>query len=310
MTILSLDFGGTRLRAGCFDERLNLRARAETATLAHEPVEQVINRLLSLARQVHPAHEDLQVIGISAPCPQAYTGVISHAAVLPHWHDVPLARIVSEAFGGVPVYTENDANLGALAEYASGAAQGTNPAVYMTVSTGIGGGLVIDGKLFTGWKKLAIEPGHTKYRGADGQIYSLQDFAAGPGIARLARLHLAQSAEPSVLRSVPDLTGKAVGDAAASGDTLAQAVIEEAGMWLGLGLVNVAHMFNPQVIVLGGSVVIGLGDLILEPARRVLLEYIVDPGFYHDSLVRLAALGDDVCLIGAAYYAQSQCEGC
>jgi glucokinase len=303
MTIVAIDFGGTRTRAACFDAHLNLLQRAEMLTLAHEPQQAVIERIIHLTQQVW--HRGAEAIGISAPCPNAYTGIISHAAVLPGWQGVPFAQIIGDAFG-VPVYMENDANLGALAEYHKGAAQGANPLVYMTISTGIGGGLVIDGQLFTGRNGLAIEPGHSKFRGSDGRIYSLEDFASGSGIARLARLKLAEFQADSVLRAVSEITGKAVGEAALTGDALAISVIEEAGWWLGLGLVNVVHFTNPQALVLGGSVVARLGDLILNPARRILAENVVDPAFYHDDLIQLAQLGDDVCLIGAASYARSQ----
>jgi glucokinase len=121
----------------------------------------------------------------------------------------------------------------------------------------------------------------------------------------MARLRLEDSDQPSVLRKPAALTGQAVGEAAQAGDSLALEVIEEAGWWLGLGLINVAHMTNPEVIVLGGSVVRGLGNLMLDPARRVMAENVVDPVFYHDDLVRVGQLGDDVCLVGAASYARS-----
>ena len=305
MALVVIDFGGTRLRVARFDNELNVLARDETPTLAHEPQHVVIDRIIEMTRRVWPHDDVVEAVGISAPCPMAYTGLIRHAAVVPDWVDVPLAKIVSDAFGGVPVYMENDANLGALAEYHRGAGQGKNPAVYMTLSTGIGGGVVINGQLFTGKSGLAIEPGHTKYRGPDGTVYSLQDFASGPGIARMARRHLAQSAEPSLLHDVREITGKAVGEAAGQGDKLALAVINEAGWWLGLGLVNVMHMLNPEVIVLGGSV-IQVGDLLLNPARQVIQDYVVDPAFYHDDLLQLAQLGDEVCLIGAASYARDR----
>lgn len=304
MTIAAIDFGGTRTRTACFDAQLNVLQRLEMPTLAHEPQAVVIERIIDLVRQVW--RDDVVAIGISAPCPNAFTGMISHAAVLPGWQDVPFARIVGDAFGGLPVFMENDANLGALAEYHKGAGQGANPLVYMTISTGIGGGLVIDGRLFTGRSGLAIEPGHSKFRGADGRIYSLEDFASGPGIARLARLKLVESSMESSLRHAGDITGKTVGEAALAGDALAIRVIEEAGWWLGLGLVNVVHFTNPQALVLGGSVVMRLGNLILNPARQVLRENVVDPAFYQDDLIQLAQLGDDVCLIGAASYARSQ----
>ena len=305
MAIIAIDFGGTRLRAGYFDSALKMLARAETLTLADEPQAMVIERMIGLARQVWPDDEKVQAIGISAPCPMAYTGMIRHAAVVPHWHDVPLADMVSRAFDNTPAHMENDANLGALAEYHQGAAQGKNPAIYMTISTGIGGGAVIDGHLFTGKSGLAIEPGHTKYRDPEGDIRSLQDFAAGPGIARLAQRRLSLSSEPSTLRHETEITGKSVGDAAVAGDRLALEIVAEAGRWLGVGLLNVAHMMNPEVIVLGGSV-IQLGDLILNPARQIMREYAVDPLFYHDDLLQIAQLGDDVCLIGAASYARDR----
>ena len=101
------------------------------------------------------------------------------------------------------------------------------------------------------------------------------------------------------------MDGKAVGEAAAQGDALALEVIQEAGRWLGLGLVNLIHLFNPQIIVVGGSVA-QLGDLIFEPARRVIEEYLIDPAFNLPNLIRQAELGDDVCLVGAALHARER----
>ncbi len=304
MSILALDFGGTRTRAAWFSSDLRLLARAETATLAHEAQDAVIARLLATARQVVPTGQTPRAVGICAPGPQAYTGLILHAPTLPGWHNVPLAQRVSATFNA-PAYMENDANLAALAEYHQGAAQGANPAVYLTVSTGIGGGAIINGELFTGWRGLAIEPGHLKFPLPDGQIVSLEALASGTAIGRAARDRLAGTGTPSALRSLPAVDGKAVGEAARRGDRLALEVIHEAGRWLGLGLVSVIHLFNPQVIVMGGSVAL-LGDLIFNPARQVIADYVTDPAFNDASLLRVAQLGDDVCLIGAALYARSQ----
>ncbi len=304
MSILAIDFGGTRTRAAWFSSDLRLLARAETATLAHEAQEAVITRVLATARQVVPAGQTPRAVGICAPGPQAYTGLILHAPTLPGWHKVPLAQRVSAAFNA-PAYMENDANLAALAEYHQGAARGANPAVYLTVSTGIGGGAIINGELFTGWRGLAIEPGHLKFPLPDGQIVSLEALASGTAIGRAARDRLAGTGVPSALRSLPAVDGKAVGEAAQRGDALALEVIHEAGRWLGLGLVSVIHLFNPQVIVIGGSVAL-LGDLIFNPARQVIADYVTDPAFNDPSLLRVAQLGDDVCLIGAALYAEGK----
>jgi glucokinase len=305
--ILSIDFGGTRTRVGWFSDALTLLARDEAASHTDEAPEDVIERMVALARRVVPPGETPAAIGICAPGPQAYTGLILNAATLPGWDRVPLADCISQAFGDAPAFMENDANLAALAEYRFGAAQGANPALYLTISTGIGGGAIINGALFTGWRGLAIEPGHLKFPARDGKIYSLEALASGRGIARLAREKLASTDMPSVLREVTPVDGKAVGEAARQGDALALLVIQEVGHWLGLGLVALVHLFNPQVIVLGGSVV-NLGDLILTPARQTLADYLIDPAFNAPDLIRVAELGDDVCLIGAAFYAQSRLQ--
>ena len=108
---------------------------------------------------------------------------------------------------------------------------------------------------------------------------------------------------PSSLRAKKVVDGQAVGEAAAAGDPLARAVVAQAGEWLGLGLVNLLHLFNPAAIVLGGSVM-KLGDLLLDPAREVLREHVLHAGFLRSNLLRRAALGDDACLLGAALYAR------
>lgn len=307
MTILGIDFGGTRIRAGWFTRDLQLHARDETLTLAHEPQENVIQRMIDTAKRVVPPGAKVDAIGISAPSPQAYTGYIRHATVLPTWRDVPLANLMSEAFGGVPTYMENDGNLAALAEYHMGAARGADPAIYLTISTSIGGGVVIDGKLFRGVDGLAFEPGHVKYLTPDGTVRSLEEMCAGRVLGPIAQKKLAAADTPSILRSVSVVDGKAVGQAAAQGDELALTVVREAGWWLGLGLLNVLHLFNPAVLVLGGSVTL-LGDLILDPAKDVIRQYVIDPAYYHDDMIRLAQLGDDVGLVGAASYARDNFE--
>jgi glucokinase len=306
LSILAIDFGGTRTRAALYSDDLRPLARDEIPTLAHDPTESVIERIMALVRRVAPDKDSITSIGICASGPQAYTGVILHANSLPpHWHNTPFAEPISRAFGGVPAYMENDANLAALAEYHLGAARGADPALYLTISTGIGGGAIIGGKLFTGFRGLAIEPGHQKFMHPDGKIYSLEQLACGRALADNALRKLAATSASSRLRSVDMVDGKAVGEAASQGDALALEVIQEAGRWLGLALVNLIHLFNPQVIVCGGSVAM-LGDLMFDPARQIIEEYLIDPAFNIPDLIKLAELGDDVCLVGAALHAKEK----
>lgn len=303
---LAIDFGGTRTRAALFDAAMNMVARTETPTRVEEGQAVVIQRLIETGKSIVPDGCTISALGIAAPGPlDAERGVIIHAHTLPNWSNVPLGALLSAAFDDVPVHVQNDANLAALAEYYLGAGQGADPMIYLTISTGIGGGAVIDGRLFTGRNALAIEPGHMRFTLPDGSHRRLEELASGTAIGSWARAYLDECALDSVLRSVVAVDGQAVGEAAVAGDPLALRVVKEAGQWLGLGLVNLIHLFNPQAIVLGGSVV-QLGDLLLEPAIAVIRENILYEKFYCEDLLRVAAIADDVCLVGAALYASKR----
>ena len=303
-TQLAIDFGGTRSRAALYDEDLRLLRRAETLSRVAEGPELVLGRLIELGRSIVTDDAEIVSIGIAAPGPlDTEAGVIIKAETLPGWSKVPIAEAVSRGFHGVPTFVENDATLGALAEYRLGAGRGADPLIYLTISTGIGGGAIIGGELYTGAAGLAIEPGHMRMRLADGRVWRLEELASGTALGDWARQGLAESAEPSLLRERALVDGAAVGEAALAGDALALRVVEAAGEWLGLGLVNLLHLFNPRAIVLGGSVM-RLGELILGPARAVIGAEVLHEGFVPADLLRAAQFGDDVCLLGAALYSR------
>ncbi len=304
MSILAIDFGGTRTRAAWYDSELNQLARTETLSRVNDTAEEVITRIIQTAQAVIPPGQQPSSICIAAPGPlDPHRGLIRHAKTLPGWKDIPLVQIIRDACHNAPTIIENDANLAALAEHAYGSARGCDPAIYLTISTGIGGGAIINGKLFTGWSGLAIEPGHTRFTLPDGSIRRLEELASGTGIATLARQRLETSNQPSILRAHTQVDAKLVGEAARNGDALAQSIIREAGHWLGLGCVNLLHLFSPQVIVVGGSVS-NLGEIFFGPAQATIAEQILDPAFVPDNLIRPAQLGEDVCLMGAALLAR------
>lgn len=308
--VLTIDFGGTRIRAAWWSPDLRLVARHELRTHVDDGVERVVARLIEAGKAVCPAGAAPAVIGVAAPGPlNPLTGVIYHADTLPGWEDVPLGQRLSDAFGGCSTFLQNDANLAALAEYQRGAGRkhGTfaDPLIYLTVSTGIGGGVVIGGRLFVGWSGLAAEPGHMLIGTADGTPQKLEQLASGTALGQRARQRLLSWPGETILREVPSIDGQAVGTAAAQGDALALAVVNDAAGWLGLGLVNLIHLFSPEMIILGGSVT-QLGDLLLVPVRRMVEAHLLDPLFLPHDGIRLASLGDDVCLLGAALYANQQ----
>ena len=138
---------------------------------------------------------------------------------------------------------------------------------------------------------------------ADGSCWRLEELASGTALGYWARHALAVTQAASSLRGQDAVDGKAVGAAALAGDGLALAVVRQAGEWLGLGLVNLLHLFNPAAVVIGGGAV-GLGALLLGPARAVIRQRLLHAGFYDEGLVRPAALGEDVCLVGAALHSR------
>jgi glucokinase len=306
MNVLAFDFGGTRMRAGWFTPDSGgiprLIRRQETATQVEDGQAAVTDRLIALGRAVIPQGAQPDAVGIAAPGPHdTRTGVIHHAYTLPGWHEVPLGALLSDAFDA-PVRMENDGNMGAIAEYTLGAGRGCSPMIYMTVSTGIGGGVMIEGRLFTGWSGLAAEPGHILVMGDDGTYTRLEAIASGTAMGERARRMLAGNDRASILRDHAWIDGAAVGRAAAAGDPLALAIVADAGVHLGYGLVTLLHLFSPQCVVIGGSVS-GLGELLFAPAREVVGRLVLDARFIPPDLIRPAALGEDVCLIGAALHA-------
>ena len=301
---LAIDFGGTRSRAALFDDDMRLIRRAETLSRVSDGPDAVLNRLVKLGKSLTNAGAAPSAIGIAAPAPlDTKAGAIIKAETLPGWSQVPIAGALSDAFAGAPAYVENDANLGALAEYHLGAGQGADPMIYLTISTGIGGGAIIGGEIFTGAGGHAIEPGHMRLTLPDGSIRRWEELASGTALGKLAWRQLAASPLPSPLRTAQSIDGRAVGEAALAGDSLALECVREAGTWLGLGLVNLLHLFNPAAIVLGGSVM-KLGNLMLDPARLAIEEHILYEGFLPHNVLRSAKLGEDVCLVGAALHAR------
>jgi glucokinase len=305
--VIAVDLGGTNIRAARFVANdPHPVAQVRLSTFAARGREVVISRILDAVGQVagdSPA--DLR-IGIGAPGPlDPKRGIILEAPNLPGWNDVPLRAIVVEALH-CPVAIGNDANLAALGEWRYGAGQGAQDVLYLTLSTGIGGGVICSGRLLEGFHGLAAELGHmTLDRNGPvcgcGKQGHLEALASGPAIARRA-VELIRSGEPSSLaRGGDDLTGLTaalVGEAARAGDSLAKRVVKEAGEAIGCHLASLMHAFDPEVIILGGGVS-QMGDLLFEPIQNALRSHILHPRYLDGLRLVPAALGDEAGLIGA-----------
>ena len=319
-TIVGIDLGGTQMRAARYDAGFNLLERLAEPTNAHAGPDVVIPRLLDLIRRIMPEDSgSLLGIGISVPGPiNPHTGVIVNPPNLPGWNNMPVSKIIHETFG-CPTYLGNDANVAALAEAANGAAVGYKYVIYLTVSTGIGSGIINDGRLVVGTMGLGGEAGHTKLIVNDipntntPQVTDLENAAAGPAIAREAVRRIQNGADSAIVDHVKgnldDITAKTVGEAAVSGDQLAIDVINRAGYIVGLGIISLMHLFNPQIVVVGGSVT-KTGHHLFEPMRRAVRETAMAPDYWQNVPIVPAALGDDVALIGAAALVRSRGGSC
>lgn len=302
--IIGVDIGGTQMRAARFDEQLNMLERVANPTHAERGAEDVLARFLDTIGSVLPDDRSTVAgIGVSVPGPiNPHEGTIIAPPNLPSgWHNLPVRKVVQERFD-FPTYVGNDANVAALAEATRGAAKGCRYVIYLTVSTGIGSGIIDDGHLLVGAQGLGAEAGHLMMV-VDGEIIDWEGVGSGTAIAREAKKRLRGGAQSRILDmaggDIEAVTSKTVGQAAAEGDALGIELIERAGMMVGLGIVSLMHIFNPQIIVVGGGVT-NAGDLLFNPMRNVIREHTLDPAYHEKVPVVRAALGDSVALIGAA----------
>lgn len=306
-TIIGVDIGGTLLRAALFDTQLSMLERAQQETRASEGIDAVLERLYETITQVLPEDMDsLLGIGIATPGPlDAKQGVVLQTPNLP-FLETPLQGLVHERFR-VPVYVGNDADLAGLAEYMMGAGQGASTLVYMTISTGVGGGIIIDNKPLIGGGlageigHMVIDP-HGPLCGC-GHPGHLEAFSSGTGIARNARRRL-EAGEPSMLRDmcggqVERVTAREVGEAAQKGDALALEVVTEAGHYLGAAIASLMSLLNPDIFVLGGGVT-KIGDLLFDPLHKAVQTYALHERYWRNTPIVLAKLGEDVGLVGGA----------
>ncbi len=306
--IVGVDLGGTQIRAALADAQGEIIQRVSRPTMADEGLGAVLERIEESIRQVLPADiGQVSAIGIAAPGPlDPWRGIVRDAPNLPGWKNVPLKDLMEAEFD-LPVVVGNDANLAALAEQRFGAGQGVADLIYITVSTGIGGGVIVDNRLLLGAHGLAGEVGHQTVeahgpRCKCGNIGCLEALAAGPAIARRARELIRDGAETAITDLVggdlDKITAKDVNQAAQAGDPIAIEIFRQAGFYIGVGIVNLLHILNPSLIVIGGSVT-KAGDLLFEPIRATVRQRAMVSYYWENTPIVPATLGDDVALLGA-----------
>lgn len=260
---VGVDVGGTKVAAGLVDAKGEISAQVRVPMVSNSSAEEGLNAVLSAIAQVVPrGTEGVRGIGICAPGPlDPATGVILNPPNVPCWRNFPLAESVQKRHS-VPVKVDNDANAAALAETRWGAARGYRNVFYATIGTGIGTGIVFDGKIYHGRTGSAGEGGHVSidHRGPIcrcGKPGCIEILASGTAIAQRARQDLAAGANSSMLElaggDLAAVTGEIVGKASEAGDALAKKILTDATGMLALWLSNIIDLLDPEVIVIGGG---------------------------------------------------------
>lgn len=290
--VYGVDIGGTAIKAGLFSATGQLLAQWELPTRTENSGREILPALARWVRQGTVPAGQLAGIGVGVPGPVQENGIVNGCVNL-GWGTVPVAETLSQLLDGVPVHVGNDANAAALGETWQGAGQGRKNLLLVTLGTGVGGGIVVNGKILPGTHGSAGEIGHMQVNPGEsercrcGKRGCLEQYASATGILRLARQR----------GWTGEATAKAVLDAAREGDPLALAVAREAGRWLGLALSYVAAVTDPEIILLGGGVA-RAGEVLLKPVREQYRASVFHGAA--ETEFALAALGNDAGMYGAA----------
>jgi len=297
----AVDLGGTNVSAIVADFQgrvLGEDIRPSQATAGFDAT--LAAMLHSLSAAIERASVErgaLHGLGVASPgAVDTSRGVVTGAPQLAGWKDVPLVEILQERLG-ISVRIENDASAAALGEHTFGAGRGTRHMIFLTISTGLGGGIIIDGKLYTGSRGFAGEIGHAiiDFNGKDCSFCGrgcLESLASGAAIARRAVAAIADGGAPLLARLVVDapVTAELVADAARQGDEACRRIYRETGGYLGVTLANCVNIFNPEAIILGGGVTLA-ADLFLEDTRKAMAEMAIREPL-KDVRLALGELGD------------------
>jgi glucokinase len=313
--IVAIDIGGTKVAGGLVNQKGHLVGETLTVpTRAGEgmrtsfgQVLRVIERLIRRAG----GKDELGGIGLCAPGPvNPWTGLVLNPPNLPGWINLPLAKKIEDRFG-LPAKVENDANAAGLAEAIFGAGVGYRHVFYVTVSTGIGTGIILNRKVYHGKNGVAGEGGHVSidyrspYRCGCGTLGCIEALAAGPGMARRARVLLEQDhGAASLLREMcggqlSRISPRMIEGARANGDPVAKAIVDESGFYLGVWLAGMITVLDPEAIVIGGGVSL-IGKPLFDKIRETIPKYTINREFAAKTPILPAKLQRNVGVLGAA----------
>lgn len=300
-TYIAIDIGGTHIRAGLYPaegiepicvERIHTQGKKGSS----------LERLFEVITRLWPEKDAVRCIGVAAPgYIDPHRGVIILAPNIPHWDHLPLQQLITDQYH-VPVLLGNDANLAAMGEWRFGAGKGFHHLLYLTISTGIGAGVIINDNLLLGAHGLASELGHITVlpdgpKCSCGKKGHLEALASGTAIANYVITQISRGRD-SMLKDEKEITSYKVALAAQANDDLSKEAVSHAGFYLGIGIANFLQTFNPAIVILGGGVSRS-GPLFWESMNQSLAKHVLSTEYLGNLQIVPAKLGDDAGLVGA-----------
>lgn len=306
---IGIDLGGTNIVAGVVNENYEIISKAKTPTNRPRSAEEICKDMAKMALEaVEKAGlrvSDIQSVGVGAPgSVNSDTGVISYSNNL-DFHNAPVADYIREAID-LPVYVENDANAAAYGEFVAGSAKGTKDAVCITLGTGVGGGIIIGGKIYSGFNYAGAELGHTVIE-VDGVQCScgrkgcFEVYSSATGLIRMTKEAMDADTDSKMHEMMGDhVSGRLAFEAMRAGDATAKSVVDKYIKYLAAGIANTINIFQPEVLCIGGGVC-NEGDALLVPLKELISKEIYTRASEDNTKIVIASLGNDAGIIGAAF---------
>ena len=308
---VGIDLGGTNIVAGVVDENYNIIATAKTKTNCPRPEKAIADDMAKMAleavKNAKLTIDDIAWVGIGTPgIANSKTGIIEYSNNL-GFNNTPMVKYIQETIDK-PVFIENDANAAAYGEYVAGAAKGAKNAVCITLGTGVGGGIIIDGKIYSGSNFAGAEIGHTviEVDGAEcscGRKGCFEAYSSATGLIRMTKEAISENPD-CIMAKMADEKGKVTArtsfDAMRAGDSVAKAVVDKYIKYLAAGITNTINIFQPDILCIGGGVC-NEGDPLLLPVKELVKKEVYTRNSPKNAEIVIAKLGNDAGIIGAAF---------
>ena len=313
---VGIDLGGTNIVAGVVDEEYNIIAKASTKTNCPRPEKEIADDMAKMAveavKNAKLTMDQIEWIGVGTPgIANSEKGIIEYSNNL-GFKNTPMVKYIQESINK-PVFIENDANAAAYGEFVAGAAKGARNAVCITLGTGVGGGIIVDGKIYSGSNFAGAEIGHTviEVDGAQcscGRKGCFEAYSSATGLIRMTKEAMAEHPD-SIMSKTADERGKVTArtsfDCMRMGDKYAKAVVDKYIKYLAAGITNTINIFQPDILCIGGGVC-NEGDPLLLPMKELVAKEVYTRNSEKNTEIVIAKLGNDAGIIGAAFLGKAK----